>query len=654
MMRRSLPMSVIAAGALLAAVVSAQVALPPGAPGAAQQSPVKPAVGTGIVAGRIVDPAGAPIASATVVLTGNPAAASAVRPGGTDRILSDAQGRFAFVALPPGNYSLSGSKSGWLPGAFGRSHPRGGSSPVAIRDGERRADLTIMLWRTAVIGGRVIADNGDPLVGAEVRAIRQTWVAGRRLPAAPLRERTDDRGVFRFSNLQPGDYIVGVVNTVVTEPPALAGAIRSGGQAPRPLLQTQAGVATGTIVLDRATGIAGKDQPLYGALTSSFAPAPAAGKPWMMYPTTFHPSATTMTGAEAITVKVGDVREDVDVRVALTPTWQVSGTVRDSDGPVAWHAVHLVAADAADLPLFDVGVAVTDAKGAFTFYGVPRGPYIARVVRLPWPADSEQSMGLIGGTGQLLQVGIIGRPASGGPPRAIESTLQASESVNVGAAHVAGVTLSLRPAPRVSGTVEFAGDRPDLGKEMIAVYLEPASGREDRNRYPAFVLPDGRFSVEGAIPGRYFIRAQSGPWRLDGATHQGRDVFDRPLELADDIDGVALRLTKTGESVRGAVRADTPRDLLDAVVVWFPVDAGIRASLGRSSVRMSSASVQPEGSFVLPKPPPGDYFMAALAGEDADDWQSPATLTRIEAAAQRVTIGNANVGNVSLSLARLK
>lgn len=646
-------MSATAAAALFAAVVSAQVALPPGAPVPGQQSPVKPAIGTGIVAGRVVDPSGAPIASATVALTGNPAAASALRPGGADRVLTDAQGRFAFVALPSGNYSLSATKSGWLPGAFGRKHPRGGSSPVGIRDGERRADLAITLWRTAVLGGRVITDNGDPLVGAEVRAIRQTWVAGRRLPAAPLREKTDDRGVFRFSSLQPGEYLVGVVNTVLSEPPELAGAIRTAGQSPRPLIQTQAGIATGTIVLDRATGIAGKDQPLYGALTSSFAPAPAAGKPWMMYPTTFHPAASTMTAAEGVIVKAGDVRDDIDIRVALTPTWHVSGTVRDSEGPVAWHAVHLVAADAGELPVVDVSVAVTDTKGAFTFYGVPRGQYIARVVRFPWPADPEQSMGLFGGTGQLLQVGISGRPSSGGPPRATEPTLQASESVNVGAAHVTGVTLSLRAAPRVGGTVEFVGDRPDLSKEVIFVYLEPASGREDRNRYPVVVSPDGRFAVEGAIPGRYFIRAQSN-WRLDGATHQGRDVFDRPLELGDDIDGVTLRFTKTGESVRGAARAAAPHDLLDAVVVWFPVDAGARASLGRSSVRMSSAAVQADGAFVLPKPPPGDYFIAALAGEDADEWQNPATLRRIEAVAQRVTIGSARLESLSLSVTRLK
>ena len=643
----------LAAITLTAIVANAQIALPAGGAGAPGQSPIQPVAGTGILAGRVVDPGGVPVPHATVALSGNPAAASPQRPAGVDRVVTDAQGRFVFVALPPGSYSLSASKPGWLSGAYGKKHPRGGGARVSIADAGRRVDLSITMWRTAVIGGRVLADNGDPLVGAEVRAIRQTWAAGRRLPAMPLREKTDDRGVFRFSSLQPGDYIVGVINTVLSEPPTLAGAVRAGGETPRPLLQTQAGIATGTIVLDRATGVAGKDQALYGALTPSMA-APAAGKPWMMYPTTFHPSAASMGSAELVSVKAGEIRDDADVRVAFAPTWQVSGVVRDADGPAPWHAVHLIPADSADLPLFDVGVAVTDMSGAFTFYGVPRGQYIARVVRMAWPADPAQNLGLFGGTGQLLQAGISGRPSSGGPPQPSGPLVQASEAVTVGNQSVSGVSLALRPAPRVSGSAQFDAGPPDMTKEPIAVFLEPVSGREDQNRYPSFVTAAGRFSAEGVLPGRYFIRTQSTSWSLVGATHQGRDVFDRAVELAADIEGVVLRFTKSRGMVQGAVRAQDPQDLLDAIIIWFPADPSLWTELGRYSLRMSTAPVREDGSFTLPLPPPGDYLIAALAGEDADNWQSPATIKRIAALAERVTFSGAKVENLSLTLRRLR
>jgi hypothetical protein len=568
-------------------------------------------------------------------------------------VLTDAQGRFAFVALPPGAYSLSASKPGWLPGAYGRKHPRGGAARVETRDGQRRADLSITMWRTAVIGGRVIADNGDPLVGAEVRAIRQTWGGGRRLSATPLREKTDDRGVFRFSNLQPGDYIVGMINTVLSEPPTLAGAIRAGGETPRPLLQTQAGVASGTIVLQRATGVAGKQLPLYGSLGPSLS-APVAGKPWLMYPTTFHPSSATITGAEVVTVRAGDVRDDVAINAALTPTWQVSGVVSGPEGPAVWHAVHLLAVDSADVPLFDVGVAVTDSQGAFTFFGVPRGQYVARVVRIPWPSDPGQYLGTTGGTGQLSQVSIVGRPATGGPPQPGEPTLHASAPVTVGNQNVTGLSIALRPAPRVSGTVTFDGERPDPVKESVAVFLEPVTGREDRTSYPALVAPDGRFSVEAALPGRYFVRMRSTSRMLLGATHQGRDILDRAVDLTDDLDGVVLHIGKSAGMVQGSVRAESKDELLDAMVVWFPTDPAQWAAFGRYTLRMSAAPVREDGSFVLPLPPRGDYFVAALAGEDWDDWQNPATMKRIATVAERVTIAGTKAENITLTLRRLR
>jgi len=72
------------------------------------------------------------------------------------------------------------------------------------------------MWRTAVIGGRVTDDNGDPLIGAEVRAMRQQYVAGRPHYDTPIRARTDDRGVYRFSTLIPGDYLVAAVSTKVS------------------------------------------------------------------------------------------------------------------------------------------------------------------------------------------------------------------------------------------------------------------------------------------------------------------------------------------------------------------------------------------------------------------------------------------------------
>ena len=142
------------------------------------------------------------------------------------------------AALPQAPYQIDASKPGWLTGAYGRRRPGGNSSSLEIAEGERRNDLTITVWRTAVIGGRVMDDRGDPLIGAEMRAMRQTYIAGRPQGDTPIRARTDDRGVYRFADLLPGDYIVAVLMNVMSEPPTFAGAIRAGGETPRAYLQT--------------------------------------------------------------------------------------------------------------------------------------------------------------------------------------------------------------------------------------------------------------------------------------------------------------------------------------------------------------------------------------------------------------------------------
>src|SRR5204862_941728 len=93
---------------------------------------------------------------------------------------ADANGRFFFAGLAGGDFMLSATKPGWLEGAFGRHRAGGASAPLPVADAERRGGLTIEMWRTAIIGGRVADEAGDPLVGTPVRIFQQSFAAGRR------------------------------------------------------------------------------------------------------------------------------------------------------------------------------------------------------------------------------------------------------------------------------------------------------------------------------------------------------------------------------------------------------------------------------------------------------------------------------------------
>ncbi len=618
------------------------------ASGRAAQSQAPP---NGLIAGRIVDPTGSPVPNAIVFISkaiGSAAPLPARGAGaGGDRVLTDDAGRFVFNNLTAGAYNIGSTKPGWLGGAFGRRLPGGSSTVVELADGERRNDLSIAMWRAAVIAGRVTADNGDPLVGVEVRAMKQAFIAGRRQSETPIRAKTDDLGAYRFSDLMPGEYLVAVLSSVLSEPPGFAGAIRASGDRPRAYFQTMTTLGAAPMVFDRATGVTGADRPLVGSL-SQLPGLPAADGAWPAYPTTFHPSSTTMQSAAIVRAISGEVRSDVDVTVRLTPTWQVSGILRDPDGPAAWHAVHLIPAESGDTPLVDVSTAVTDAKGAFTFYGVPPGQYIARIVRVPWPTGAGQRMGLSGGTGQIPRVATFGGgPSSGLPPVPTEPLLHVSESVTVANRSIRDLELTMREGPRIRGRARFEGAKPQPTPDQlrgVGVSLVPANGRVDNASWPGQFSGDGQFITASQWPGRYLIRASApAGWTFKDATYQGRDVSEAPIDLTADLDNVVITFTDSPRTIKGTVSSEAGKSVEGSAVLLFPVDSTGWVDYGLTSRRVTSNSVGAKGDFTFALPPPGEYCLIAVPAEMAEGWQNPEVLTKLATSAERIRVADASI-----------
>jgi hypothetical protein len=603
-----------------------------------------PQSATGLIAGRVVDSAGNPVPNAIVFIRKGPLPATSRFPGtGTaDRVLSDDAGRFVFNGLTPGPYSLEATKPGWLMGAYGRRVPGNGASVLELTEGERRNDLSITLWRTAVIAGRVIADNGDPMVGVEVRAMKQVFMAGRRQSEIPIRAKTDDLGAYRFSDLVPGEYLVAVLSSVLSEPPGFAGAIRAGSETPRAYYQTMTDLGVAPIVFDRATGVAGANRPLVGSL-SQLSSVPVDDGAWPAYPTTFHPSSTSMRSATIVRAVSGEARTAVDVTVRLTPTWQVSGVLRDPDGPAAWNAVHLIPAEAADTPLVDTSTAVTDATGAFTFYGVPAGQYIARVVRVPYPTGQGARMTLAGGTGAIPHVLTVFSGPAGASPVPTEPLLHVSEPVTVANRNIEGLMLTMREGPRVRGRVRYDGAKPPPGPMSLGapVFAVPANGRLDTASVPGRLSNDGQqFVLPSQWPGRYLIRsvAPTRDWVFKDATYQGRNISDTPIDLTADLDNVIITFIESARTIKGTVRGDTGKAVEGSSVLLFPTDPAGWVDYGRSSRRVTSTTVSASGGFTFELPPPGDYYLIAVPAEMADGWQNPAVLAKIAASAERIRV----------------
>lgn len=648
-----------------AACVGAWLAVAAAAFAQGGQSTPGPA-GSGLLAGRVVDANGAAVAGAVVQIRPDAGASGPARGPAPTRVVpvrTNEEGRFVFTDVPAGNHQVTVLKPGWLPGAFGRQRPGGASLPVTLAEKQHRNDLTIAIWKPAVIAGTVTDDNGDPLVGAEVRAIQLVHVAGRRRMQIPQRPSTlarqisDDRGAYRFSDLAPGNYLIAVLASVLSEPPGFAGAIRAGGQTPSSYYQTMTGVGTAPIVFDRATGVARGGRALVGSL-SGLSGVPTGEGAWLTYPTTYHPSATSQSGATVVRAIGGEVHDAIDVHVRLVNAWQVSGVVRGPEGPAPWHAVHLVPVDTGDRPLVDVSTAVTDADGTFTFYGVPPGQYIARVIVTPKPPGSLR-LGLAGGTGAIPYVAnFTGAPGSDPMPVQTDPLLHVSTPVAVGERHVTDLALTMSEGVRVRGRVVFDGTAPPPTAEQIrqvAIVAAPASGREDNNMFPGRASADGQFTTSSLWPGRYLIQATApAGWLLARAMYQGRDISVEAVDIATDLENVTITFTDKTSFVKGAVQVESGMRPEEGVVLVFPVDERGWVDYGRNSRRLTSARVAENGTYSMPSLPDGEYFVVAIPDAESEDWQNPVTLAKLAGLADRLTVRGPAPPSLSLRLRRLR
>ena len=119
--------------------------------------------GTARLRGRVVAAdSGMPLRRAQV--------ASFSAEGQTRRVTTtDAEGRYEFVELPAGRFSVSATKAGYVSLQFGQRRPFESGTPVTLADGEVAERIDFSLPNGSVIIVRVTDDFGEPLAGRRYR-----------------------------------------------------------------------------------------------------------------------------------------------------------------------------------------------------------------------------------------------------------------------------------------------------------------------------------------------------------------------------------------------------------------------------------------------------------------------------------------------------
>jgi protocatechuate 3,4-dioxygenase beta subunit len=544
---------------------------------------------TGLILGAVVDAiSGQPLQAAVVSLR---PAASGQRPA-----LTNERGEFLFTALGPGAYTIEVSRPGYLAGGYGRRRPLGDGVPIELADRERRGSVVVRLWPWASISGTLTDDDGLPVVGAIVEAMRRTPTGKFEYGGDAM---TDSRGVYQINSLPPGDYVVGV-HCRSTSAPVPPGAAR---------IETASAAggdqASGNVTIDDAgRTFMATSGPLRASVSGSR----------MQYVTTYYPGATSIASAGVVTGLAGQDQRGVDFVMAQRPGVRVSGVAMGVNGPLKGAMLSLVSPDLdlsdADEALFVFQSALSADDGSFTFLAVPGGAYVLDVIQ---PASPPSVLMSKEGIPRLVSMALRTFDRDGQWYRA---------PLSIGDRDVDGLVVSLRPGARVSGVAELdAGVQLRFGSRILAL-SEP-----------------GPFTIDGVPPGRYVLSAnRSSRNVIAEATLGGRDVLGVPIEVGtDDVSGLRVRIGAPGTRIDGDVLGARGERTTDATVVLFPADIPLWTSARQGSPRFMS--MRPlTGRYLFEDVAPGSYLIAAVDDAVMDGWPSATLLQRISSGATRLQV----------------
>jgi hypothetical protein len=119
--------------------------------------------------------------------------------------LSDREGHFSFGSLRPGTYLMLCERSGYL-----HTQPKDAGIPnISLKPGQQLKDFKLEMIPRAIVSGRVVDENGDPVQGVNVEAVAvpPESMSLSMMLGADRERATDDRGEFRLT-VVPGKYYV--------------------------------------------------------------------------------------------------------------------------------------------------------------------------------------------------------------------------------------------------------------------------------------------------------------------------------------------------------------------------------------------------------------------------------------------------------------
>src|SRR5438876_4382254 len=135
--------------------------------------------------------------------------ADAQGPSTTFGTSTDASGKFAMKDLEPGRYRLMAQRAGFVSGQYGSRGPTQPGTEITLARGQALTDLKLRLTPHAVITGRVVDEEREPISNVQVMAMRYRYDPRGGKQLTPMGSAsTNDLGEYRIFGVAPGRYIL--------------------------------------------------------------------------------------------------------------------------------------------------------------------------------------------------------------------------------------------------------------------------------------------------------------------------------------------------------------------------------------------------------------------------------------------------------------
>jgi len=503
---------------------------------------------------------------------------------------TDIAGRFELRGIAPGRYRLRVSHDGFLQQEYGARRAGEAGATLTLRSAQTMSDLVFRMTPSAVIAGRVINEDGEPLQWARVTALREVYSDGKRRLAAETTSPTNDLGEYRLFGLKPGRYFVSAdyhpgVHSCTDVDPARDNNAPNGYT-----------VSEGVLVPEPTPA-------------NSTAPA---------YVPTFYPNSVDAAKAAPVVIKAGEEISSIEISLALTTAYTVRGRVLNQVGrrPAA-------------------GAILTLApRNTTQSFGLP-----GRNFTLDGPEGPFAITNVLPGSYVLLAQWFDGG-----------TQYQAVQNIDVGNADLNGVNPIIASGIPLRGHLTWDGP-PSTLRDSLLIFLretdiDGAAGASARTQ------ADGSFVAANVYEGTYHVVAagQSQDAYLEAVRYGAVDGLTDGFTVHRGADAaLEITLSSKGARVQGAVLDADNLPAVGVSVVLVPNDPH-RGDLQRYKV----VTTDQNGRYVLRGVAPGDYKLFSWEDLEQNAWQDPEFLRPFEDRGEKLSVEASDQKTVDLGAIRNK